>query len=337
MFTRTGGQGGVAVARRSLADPSIGEVLRLLSAGAPGEILLALREGSMQTKVLTHSVKGYTPRTIYRYLSKLAEIDLVERDDSPDGSARVAYALRKESGEELAALIDRFAAASMTRLPGGQIDSTDWTALGLLADLWEAGVVEALSQEPTSPTELARSLGALSYHQLNRRANRFKACGFFSGWRQSRQQRQCYALTAKVRRTMGLVVGVGRWRQRHSPNAGAGLTTAEMGTALRALLPLAKVPRHAGKGARLRIEDLDSRIQVWVEVAGDGTVDCRKSVGARLDAWAGGEVEEWTTALLDGGPWPAAGGDADLVGDCLDSLYKELWKPGAIPLEKVGD
>jgi DNA-binding HxlR family transcriptional regulator len=337
MFTRSGGQGGVAVARRGLAGPSIGEVLRLLSAGAPGEILLALRQGPMQTKVLTHSVKGYTPRTIYRYLSKLAEIDLVERDDSPDGSARVAYALREESGEELAALIDRFAAASMTRLPGGQIDSTDWTALGLLADLWEAGVVEALSQEPTSPTELTRSLGALSYHQLNRRANRFKACGFFSGWRQSRQQRQCYALTAKVRRTMGLVVGIGRWRRRHLGTPVADLTTAEMGTALRALLPLAKVPRHAGKGARLRIAGLDSRTQVWVEVAGDGAVGCRKSVGARLDGWAEAEVEEWAAALLDGEPWPAADGDADLIEDCLASLYKELWRAELIPLEEMGN
>jgi DNA-binding HxlR family transcriptional regulator len=49
-----------------VAGASTADVLRLLSAGATGAILMALGEGPLRTKTLTEHVPGYTPRTIYR-------------------------------------------------------------------------------------------------------------------------------------------------------------------------------------------------------------------------------------------------------------------------------
>jgi DNA-binding HxlR family transcriptional regulator len=307
---------------------SIGEVLRLLSAGATGAILLALCEGPMQTKVLTHRVRGYTARTIYRYLPRLAELGAVERNDDPSGPARVVHTLNDNSGGELCALIDRFATASMAQLPDGEIEPGEWASLGLLADLWEVGVVEALSHGPTSPTELTRCVGAFSYHQLNRRASRFKASGFFCESQQSPRQRRCYALTRKARRTMALVVGLGRWRQRRlAADGGVGLTLDEMATALRTALPLARVPQHAGKEVGFRIAGRAEGEEVRVDVAADGSLRCKRATPSRLDAWVAGDVEEWMAVLLDRSPSVEAGGDSIVVEDCLASLFEELWAP----------
>jgi len=308
--------GAASAEGRQLGAASVGEILRLLSGGAAGEILLALRQGPTQTKVLTHQVKGYTARTIYRYLARLAELGTLDRNDDPGGPARVVHALTGDAGSELAELIDRFAAASMTRVRCGQIDSREWASLGLLADLWEAGVVEALSHGPTSPTELTRGLRCLSYHQLIRRASRFEASGFFREAPQLRRQRRCYALTRKARCTMGLVVGIGRWRHRHLPNdLDAGLTGAEMATVLRTLLPLAKVSRHPNEIISFHVEGSGEAGQLRVEREGEEA------------AWAMGTVEEWGGALLDGELCVATEGDSTLVRECLASLYEELWTP----------
>jgi DNA-binding HxlR family transcriptional regulator len=66
-----------------VAGASTADVLRLLSAGATGAILMALGEGPLRTKNLTERVPGYAPRTIYRYAGKLAELDVVEREEEP--------------------------------------------------------------------------------------------------------------------------------------------------------------------------------------------------------------------------------------------------------------
>jgi DNA-binding HxlR family transcriptional regulator len=307
------------------AEEELGEMLRLLSAGAAGAILLALDEGAMQTKVLTQRVRGYTARTIYRYLPRLARLGAVERDDQPGGAARVVHTLSQSGGNELCDLINRFATASMTHLPGGQVEPEAWSSLGLLADLWEAGVVHELSQGPQSLAELARRLEALSYHQLNRRASRFKASGFFGEAGQA--ERRGYVLTDKARRTMGLIAGLGRWRRRHL--SGEGLTVEEMTTVLRVSLPLADVPHHAGKTMQVTIKEEvgEPPRQLWAEVGEDGALHIREERASASDSWAEGSVDNWMAALVDGKPPAKSGGDVGMVADCLTSLYEKLWTP----------
>src|SRR4051812_14974349 len=227
-----------------VAGASTAEVLRLLSEGATGAILMALGEGPLRTKTLTEAVPGYAPRTIYRYAGKLAELEVVEREEEPGIPSKVVHQLSDPCGTELFELVNRFADASLTRLPDGRIDAHAWASLGLLADLWEAGMVEELACEGKSPTELARGPHGLSYHQVNRRAGLFKTSGLLREW-QGPGRRRCYGLTEKTRRKMGLVAGIARWRHHHvTAEDEEGMTAAEMATVLRVSLPLADLPEH---------------------------------------------------------------------------------------------
>src|SRR3954468_3913833 len=130
-----------------VAGASTADVLRLLSAGATGAILMALGEGPLRTKNLTEAVPGYAPRTIYRYAGKLAELEVVEREEEPGIPSKVVHHLSDPCGTELYELVNRFAAISLTRLPDSRVDAHAWASLGLLADLWEAGMVEELACE----------------------------------------------------------------------------------------------------------------------------------------------------------------------------------------------
>jgi len=234
-----------------VAGASTADVLRLLSAGATGAILMALGEGPLRTKELTERVPGYAPRTIYRYAGKLAELEVVEREEEPGVPSKVVHTLTEECGAELYELVNRFADASMTRLPDGRIDAHAWAALGLLADLWETGMIEDLSCDPRSPTELARGPHGLSYHQVNRRAGLFKTAGLL-GESQGPGRRRYYSLTEKTRGTMGLIVGIARWRHHHVvAEDEEGMTAEEMATALKTALPLAVVEGHSGKSMKL--------------------------------------------------------------------------------------
>lgn len=316
-----------------LAGASTADVLRLLSAGATGAILMALGEGPLRTKNLTERVPGYAPRTIYRYAGKLAELEVIEREEEPGVPSKVVHILSDPCGTELYTLVNRFADASLTRLPDGRIDAHAWASLGLLADLWEAGMVEELACEGRSPTELAKGPHGLSYHQVNRRAGLFKASGLLSEW-QGPGRRRCYGLTEKTRRKMGLLAGIARWRHHHVvADDEEGMTAKEMATLLRAALPLEKLPSHKCKSLQLTVLNEDDGAggegeAVWVEVQEDGTIH---SCGDRTedpDAWGRGKVADWISVILDGNAKGVLiGGEERLVGDSLTGLYDALWTP----------
>jgi DNA-binding HxlR family transcriptional regulator len=319
-----------------VAGASTADVLRLLSAGAAGAILMALGEGPLRTKELTKRVPGYTPRTIYRYAGKLAELEVVEREEEPGVPSKVVHTLTSECGAELYELVSRFADASMTRLPDGRIDAHAWAALGLLGELWETGMVEELSCDPGSPTELARGRHGLSYHQVNRRAGLFKAAGLLCQ-QQGPGRRRCYALTEKTRRMMGLVAGIARWRHHHVvAEDEEGMTGEEMATALRTALPLVQVPGHAGKNMKLCVLPKDEPAGsegeiVWAEVEEDGALHSCSPSAESEDAWARGKIASWILAILDADSSKVlVGGDEQLVDDVLAGLHEVLWVPSPL-------
>src|SRR3954465_8840168 len=90
-----------------VAGASPADVLRLLSAGATGAILMALGEGPLRTKTLTEQVPGYAPRTIYRYANKLAELEVVDREEEPGVPSKVVHTLSDPCGTELYELVNR--------------------------------------------------------------------------------------------------------------------------------------------------------------------------------------------------------------------------------------
>jgi DNA-binding HxlR family transcriptional regulator len=318
-----------------ISGASIADILRLLGAGATGAILMALGEGPLRTMELTQRVPGYVPRTIYRYSSRLAELEVLERKEEAGVPSKVVYTLSDPCGTELYNLVNRFADASMTRLPDGRIDAHAWAALGLLADLWEAGMVAELACEPRSPTELARGPHGLSYHQVNRRAGLFRKAGLL-GEEETRGRRRSYALTKKTRRTMGLIVGIARWRHHHvAAEDEEGITPEEMATVLQAALPLVSIPQHAEKFLELRLlgegdpPGGEGEV-VRAEVEAGGTAHACIEAPGSPHGWGRGKVGAWVPAILDGRPdGVLVGGDEELVSDCLAALSEVLWRPEA--------
>lgn len=315
-----------------VAGASTADALRMLSAGAAGAILMALGEGPLRTMELTQRVPGYSSRTIYRYAGRLAELEVVSREEEPGVPSKVVHALTDECGAELYQLVNRFADASLTRLPDGRIDATAWASLGLLADLWEAGMVEELACEGRSATQLAEGPHGLSYHQVQRRANQFKAAGLLT-MSPGGGNRRCYELTEKTRRKMGLLAGISRWRDRHViAEDEEGMTVAEMATLLRTALPLASLPGRQGRclqlGVRTEVDPGETGEEVWAEVEPDGRIHSCVESTADSQAWGRGTIEDWQAVLLDGDSSAIlVGGEEGLVTACLDLLYEALWSP----------
>ncbi len=315
-----------------VAGASTADVLRLISAGATGAILMALGEGPLRTMELTDRVPGYSARTIYRYAGKLAELAVVSREEEPGVPSKVVHALTDECGEELYQLVNRFADASLTRLPDGRIDATAWASLGLLADLWETGMVEELACEGRSATQLAKGGHGLSYHQVQRRAGLFKTGGLLT-MSPGEGNRRCYALTEKTRRKMGLLAGIARWRNRHVvAEDEEGMTAEEMATVLRTALPLAAAPGREGKCLQLSVRSEDEAgaagEEVWADIEPDGKVHSCIEAPAEPDGWGRGTVEAWISVVLDGdSSGILVGGEEELVSESLDSLHETLWSP----------
>lgn len=315
-----------------VAGASTADVLRLLSAGATGAILMALGEGPMRTMELTERVPGYSARTIYRYAGRLAELEVVSREEEPGVPSKVIHTLTDNCGAELYQLVNRFADASLTRLPDGRIDATAWASLGLLADLWEAEMVSELACEGRSATQLAQGEHGLSYHQVQRRANQFKAGGLLT-MSPGGGNRRCYELTEKTRRKMGLLVGIARWRDRHViAEDEEGMTVTEMATVLRAALPLATLPGRQGKCLQLSVRSPEEAgakgEEVWAEIEADGRVHSCVEAAGDSDAWGRATIEDWQAVLLDGeSSVVLVGGEEDLVTACLDTLHETLWSP----------
>lgn len=306
------------------------DILRLLGAGASGAILMALGDGPLRTKELTERVRGYTPRTVYRYTEKLTAIGVIERHEEPGVPSKVVHRLSVPAGQELYELIDAYAGASLTRLHDGEIDAHAWGSLGLLADLWESGMIEMLNLGAKSPTELARVEHGLSYHQVNRRAGLFAIGGFLHEGKAT-GRRRAYSLTDKARRGMALVAGIGRWRRRHVvPKGMTGFTPREVGGVLRTALPLVALPEHAGKafGIDIGAEKMDKgeADAVWASVEADGAVLSRVGPLPEVDSRARGKVVTLVDSILDG---PQNGlhseGDEHLIKACLERLHSTLW------------
>ncbi len=290
---------------------------------------MALGDGPLRTKELTERVPGYTPRTVYRYTGKLAELTILDRHEEPGVPSKVVHSLTEPKGRELFELIDTYADASLTRLPNGEIDAHAWSSLGMLADLWESGLIEQLNLGSKSPTELSRVEHGLSYHQVNRRAGLLTIGGFFhesvGGGR-----RRSYSLTNKARRAMALIAGIGRWRRRHVvPKGTTGLSPQEVGGVLRTALPLVALPEHGGKslGFEIDAEAMDEESDtVWASVAPDGVVLSRKGPLPQVDGRARGKVTTLVDAIVEGtsNGWRSEG-DGHLIESCLERLHSTLW------------
>jgi DNA-binding HxlR family transcriptional regulator len=314
-----------------MGDLTTADVLRMLGAGATGPILMALGEGPLRTKELTRRVPGYTPRTVYRYASKLAGLGVIEREEEPGVPSKVVHSLTDPCGRELHELVCAYADASLTRLQNGELDAHAWSSLGLLADLWESGMIEQLNTGSKSPTDLARGDHGLSYHQVNRRAGLFAIAGFLHE-SSSPGNGRSYSLTDKARRAMALIAAIGRWRRRYVVSAGAqGLTPSEAGALLRTILPLVALPEHPDETFAIGIaaEDgsFDKGDELWASIGSDGRVAACSAPPGEVDARAEGGVSTLGDALLSGSCTEGlrVEGDRRLIESWLEQSHSSLW------------
>jgi DNA-binding HxlR family transcriptional regulator len=316
---------------------AISGLLRLFGAAAPGAILVALADGPLRTKELTTRVPGYAPRTVYRYASRLGEIGAIDREEEPGVPSKVVHSLTDPCGTELCGLVERFARAALQVLPDGEIVPHSWGSVTLLADLWESGMLKELNTGPCTATELARVSHDLSFHQVSRRINLFMIGGMLGEVDDGRRRRR-YELTEQARRSVGLIAGLGSWRERYAVAPGeTGLAPDEAADVVRAVVPLVVLPEHAGKCLKLEValpegSNGDEGEVVWVELDPEGRAVARTEHLDRCEGWGRGDAGEWIEALVLGDAKVQARGDeSGLVETCLDQLHEALWTRAATP------
>lgn len=201
-------------------------MLRLLGAGASGPILMALGEGPLRTMELTERVVGYSPRTVYRYATRLTDHGLIDRDEEEGVPSKVVHSLSDPCGRELYELVSAYADVAMKRLPNGEISGAEWSSLALVAAFWESGMIDELNLGPRSLTELARGVHGLSFHQVSRRIGLFAKAGFIEEVPERGRYRR-YLPTEKTRQAADLIAGVEVWRGRHLGGNGSAAAAAE--------------------------------------------------------------------------------------------------------------
>ena len=311
--------------------PTIADLLRLLGSGPNGPILLALGPGPLRTRNLTQHIQHCTPRTVYRHLEELEPLRLVERQSREEAPSHVTYSLTQPLGRDLFHLLEEVAAPLLGAPPEAENGAMAWARFSLLAELWETGLLEHLSSESRTATELASLLRDLSLHQIGHRARRLSAADLLDE-RDSRNPGRRYSLSPRARRSMALVAGLGRWR-RHVIPRGAGLTAAETAMLLRVALPLVRLPQHAGGRLGLSVVARDDHGETETEsliatVEQDGAVRCQPDEpepDTKPSGWARATVRTWLVALLDNRrDRMRVGGDPALVGACLSQLHECL-------------
>jgi DNA-binding HxlR family transcriptional regulator len=311
-------------------DDSVAGLLRLVGAGAGGQILMALGTGPLRTGELTELIHQFSPRSVYRYASKMHERDIVDRFEEAGVPSVVVLSLSDPPGRNLYRLLRTFAATSGARLPSEGRDFESWASLSRLGELWDLGFVEELSRGSRSLTQLAQSAPEMTYHQVNRRLGLFVSCGLLV--RLQHGHLKHFGLTDHGRRRMALVASVGRWRRRHLGEGTPGLTIPEMATVLRTALPLILLPKFAGMNVDFGVSGgvdqnghrEDETLQGTIGL--DGTMRFDGAVEPSANSSARGTINTWFAALLDGKRGRMqVGGELPLVDACLTQLHEVLW------------
>jgi hypothetical protein len=278
-------------------------------------------------------VQGISARSVYRSAGRMEACGLLDRYTVPGVPPKTLIRLTHPAGHDLLGLVRSFTDAHATYLPEQDVEGR-WSELALLGQLWEDGFVEELSRGPRSLSELAAVLSTLTYYQVKRRMTLALRTGFLGCCTRGSVSRQ-YGMTARGRRCMALVCGIGRWRRRHVLSSGApGLETAETATVLRTVLPLASLPEYVGSSLELRVVGPLSQYgyretePLRVRVERGGSVIPVDSGEQPANGYAAATINIWMAVLLEHKRGRIRlRGDTSLAEACLARSYKSLWDP----------
>jgi DNA-binding HxlR family transcriptional regulator len=323
-----------------LAELSVAELLKLLGTGAAGPILMALGRSSLRTRSLRNRLPEFAERTVYRHAGNLAEHGLVVRRDEGGVPSVVSYKPSERMGRGLVRLIETYRGGADSPEVSGLSDGLFWTKVALVGEMWESGWFVRLSERPWAPTELSEATPGLSFHQVNRRLQLLRSKGLLQECAPVGRGKR-YELAPEARRAMGLVAGIGRWRERNGLREKKhGLTVTEVDTILRGILPMVELPQHRGQQIKLGIvgptSDGDGGSCVRLaQVVADGSLRLSDDSEAPTTAWAAATIDTWLAALVDGSRGRMrVGGDLSLVDACLEGLYQACWKPAGPGIEE---
>lgn len=302
-----------------MPDRSVAGVLHLLGTEPGRQILTELGHGPLRTKQLTERVREFSARSIYRSVGRLASFGLIDRYEEPGTPSKVLLRLTKPAGRNLFRLRRAFG-------------TTPADEMCLLGELWEPGLVEELSRGPRSLMDLLEQPHHLTYHQVKRRASMAVERGLLE-ISPHKGHRNRYEMAARGRRQMGLVVAIGRWRQRYLlADESPGLEAEELATVLRAVLPLTLLPAPAETRIDLIVtgaEEYGHRPTATVagRVGPEGAVRFDPRPEREADGSASATINTWFAALLDGRRGRIrVRGDLGLVDSCVTQLDKALWE-----------
>lgn len=322
-----------AVGRANFGDTdcSVAGILSLVGSGAGGEVLVALGSRPLRTEQLSRRLLHVSERSVYRYSADLTKCELVERYEESGVPSTVVLSLT-DAGRQLYRLLRRFATTTDARLPSPGSAVQSWNSLKLLSQLWETGFAETLSRKPQTMTQLAGRPHDLTFHQVTRRMRLFTDSGLVKASPADGHVRR-YELSQHGRRRMGLIAGIGRWRQRNViTGETTGLSGTEMATVIRAALPLIRLPEFPGMcislGVASPMDDYGHRTVEALQGVIDkkGRIRCDREP-QNADGSAVGTMNTWFAVLLDGNRGRMrTGGDLSLVDACLSRLHEALWQ-----------
>jgi DNA-binding HxlR family transcriptional regulator len=307
-----------------LSSPA--SLLTFIGSGTVGPIIAALGPRALRTNALTQRLPAYSPRTIYRHSRRLSELGLIEREETGGVPSSVLQRL-SESGRDLYRLLDSYAKGD-DGPEAGAMNGAAWTTCASIGEMWELGWIQALGQRGRSASELTAAASKLSRHQVANRTRQLQAWDLLHK-SSVRGQEKRYQLSDRGRRGAALILALARWREQHVAGvADAGLSPPEAAAALRACLPLLKLPAH-----------LEARLSFGVAGLGDEGSGDTATVSAHLhggrvrcvkdptdpDSWAAGTVKSWLGAIADGKHSSLrTGGDRALVDALLAQLHDIL-------------
>jgi DNA-binding HxlR family transcriptional regulator len=279
-------------------------LIRLLATESSGEILRALSAGPLRSAELTDRLAQFSPRTIYRRLDELEELEAITQLNLATAPPTVLYELTVRPGRELLRVLDQVAGAWLGRWHHGVAEGQRWGLLALLADGWDSAIVRELSSEPRSLSELG-VVSDMTYHQLARRVARLAAAGLLTRSKASRPSR--YEPSEAMRQAMVVVAAAARWERRHLLDRAQPLPVGDALALLRGSLPLVRLSEHAGAVTALTVEADDRTADspqrfgsLQVEVALNGEIEFRERSDASPDAWVRAPIDGWLDALVEG-------------------------------------
>lgn len=323
-------------AKEPQPPPSVADVLELISSAAAGPILLTLGKRPLRTGQLTEEIPTFAPRTVYRRTAELTDLGLLERLETQGVPSTVLHRLAPGRGRDLLRTLDAYASVELPRDFQGKIDEAGWTTIRLLGEMWGWGWFEELAGGRRCSTELSEATPGLSFHQAKRRCRLLRSHHLLE-LATDRCRGTPYQLAPRARRGMALVVGVARWRQRHLLGGKQpAMNISEMGTILRACIPLIKLPGHPEAAIKFGGIGPDGvggpRSEAVVGMMGsDGRMRC-SDPDAPAEAWVLGTVDAWISAMLGGRRGRIrTGGDHQLAQAGLTALHDALWHADASP------